>query len=263
MTTIPFLTYRLSNRGIHGDAQKALEMIESQKKGLFVSTINANSAVEASQDALFYEAQVNADLLIPDGFSIVLASRFCGQEIPERVSGYDFFWAFSQIAQQRKGISYFFLGSSETVLQLIQTRLEKDFPDIKLAGTYSPPFKPSFTEEDNQKMCEAINSSGANVLWVGMTAPKQEKWIHQNRHRLNVNFAAAIGAVFDFYAQTKSRAPVWVQKIGCEWLHRLLTEPKRVWRRYLINNPKFISLVFAWRFKKPDDCHKNAKPPLC
>jgi N-acetylglucosaminyldiphosphoundecaprenol N-acetyl-beta-D-mannosaminyltransferase len=250
MNTVPFLGYTVSNAGAQADAQAAMAMVAAGRNGRVVSTINPHSTVVASENPKLANALQLADILLPDGIGVVLASRFLGQPIGQRVAGYDFFSAFSALAQQQGGISYYFLGSSDAVLQAIVKQLAADYPAIRVAGTLSPPFKPEFSEEENIAMCDAINLAQPDVVWVGMTAPKQEIWIQQNRHRLNIGFAAAIGAVFDFYAGTKARAPDWTQKIGCEWLYRFFLEPKRMWRRYLVNNPRFIAMVMREKFRK-------------
>ena len=138
----------------------------------------------------------------------------------------------------------FFMGSSEGVLRMIRERVAKEYPSIEV-GTYSPPYKPVFSEEDNRLILSAINSFDPDLLWIGMTAPKQEKWLHDNWSRLNIHcHAGAIGAVFDFFAGTVQRAPSKWQKAGLEWLYRFIKEPRRMWRRNLISNPLFVWLVF-------------------
>jgi len=145
------------------------------------------------------------------------------------------------------GYSYFFLGSTEECLADIRTRLAQDYPNIRFAGSYSPPYKPEFSDEDNRLMVEAINAASPDVLWVGMTAPKQEKWIFQNKDRLNVKFIGAIGAVFDFYTSRVQRSHPIFQKLGLERLPRLCREPRRLWRRNFISTPKFLWLVMKQR----------------
>ena len=125
----------------------------------------------------------------------------------------------------------------------LAARLRVDFPPIAVSGTYSPPFKDVFTADDTAVMIEAINRSEADVLWVGMTAPKQEKWIWRNRDKLNVRLAGAVGAVFDFYAGTKKRSSEFWQQRGLEWLPRLLKEPRRLWEMNLKSTPIFLSWV--------------------
>jgi N-acetylglucosaminyldiphosphoundecaprenol N-acetyl-beta-D-mannosaminyltransferase len=131
-------------------------------------------------------------------------------------------------------------------------QVKQNFPNVNVCGTYSPPFKAEFSEVDNQAMADAINAANTDVLWVGMTAPKQEKWIYQNKDKLNVNFIGAIGAVFDFYSGSKQRAPEWVCMLGLEWLPRFLREPRRLWRRNLVSSPLFLMAVFRqkWFFLK-------------
>ena len=143
-----------------------------------------------------------------------------------------------------------FMGSSERVLEKIKKRAEVDYPNLEIV-TYSPPYKPEFSEEDNQAIINAINDANPDLLWIGMTAPKQEKWVWQHWQELNINcHVGTIGAVFDFYAGTARRAPRWWQEHGLEWLYRLIKEPRRMWRRYVIGNPLFIWNVLKEKFGK-------------
>ena len=142
-----------------------------------------------------------------------------------------------------KGGKCFFMGSSEAVLQKIRENAAVKYPSV-IVETYSPPYKPVFSEEDNSLIIKAINSFNPDLLWIGMTAPKQEKWLHDNWPRLEIQcHAGAIGAVFDFFAGTLQRAPENWQKAGLEWLYRFIKEPRRMWRRNLISNPIFVWLV--------------------
>ena len=133
-----------------------------------------------------------------------------------------------------------FLGSSEEVLDLIRKRAAVDFPHLEVI-TYSPPYKPEFSDEDNQTMIQAINDAAPDLLWIGMTAPKQEKWTYRHWDELNIHcHCGTVGAVFDFYAGTVKRAPLSWQRNSLEWLHRLIMEPRRMWRRYIIGAVKFL-----------------------
>jgi len=152
--------------------------------------------------------------------------------------------------EEKKGLKYFFLGSSKKTLCLIAERMKQDFPYIEVCGTYSPPFKNEFRNEDNQLMIKAVNEAKPDVLWVGMTAPKQEKWIYENRDKLNVPFIAAIGAVFDFYAGTKERSSGFWITIGLEWLPRFLKEPGRLWERNFKSTPIFLGWVLKEKIKQ-------------
>lgn len=133
-----------------------------------------------------------------------------------------------------------FMGSSEKVLDLVVKRAAEVYPHLKIV-TYSPPYKPEFSEEDNKAIVEAINAADPDLLWIGMTAPKQEKWTYSHWNELNIHcHVGTIGAVFDFFAGTVERAPIWWQRHGLEWLYRLLKEPKRMWRRYIFGNTLFL-----------------------
>ncbi len=211
---------------------------------------NPHSLYEASKDESFKQALKNADLVTPDGTGIVLASRILGGSIKERITGSDIFWGLSELLNERQSGKFFFLGSTESTLRQIKVKMAEEYPYIEVVGTYSPPFKPSFDESDNKAMIKAINAVAPDVLWVGMTAPKQEKWIHENRNKLNVKFVGAIGAVFDFYIGNVKRSHPIFQQIGLEWLPRLVQEPKRLWRRNFISSPMFLLQVLEQKLRR-------------
>ncbi len=213
------------------------------QNGKYFVCANPHSLEVARKDPNFDRAIRNADLVVPDGVGIVLASKIFNGSIRERITGMDIFLGLSEALNKGKGGRCFFLGSTEGNLMKIKEKMHFDFPNISVAGTYSPPFKPEFTEEDNELMIEAINRTEPDVLWVGMTAPKQETWIYKNRSRLNVKFIGAIGAVFDFYTGNVKRSHPVFQRLGLEWLPRLLREPRRLWRRNFISNPSFLIRV--------------------
>ena len=200
--------------------------------------------------------------LIPDGASIVKACRWlkAKSQPKERIAGWDLFaFEMQRLEGRSEGRSekwkvkseecegrsekcgkVMFMGSSERVLRLIRERAAGDYPNLEIV-TYSPPYKAEFTEEDNRAIVQAINEAKPDLLWIGMTAPKQEKWTYQHWKELDINcHVGTIGAVFDFYAGTATRAPKWWQQHGLEWLYRLMIEPRRMWRRYVIGNPLFI-----------------------
>lgn len=208
---------------------------------LLINTINAHSYNTALKDPLFAEALEKGDALIPDGISIVKACRWLKAKSrpTERVAGWDLF-EYEMDRLNKRGGKCFFMGSSEKVLGLIKRRAKVDYPHITVE-TYSPPYKPEFTKEDNDAIIKAINQADPDLLWIGMTAPKQEKWAYSHWKELDIHcHCGTIGAVFDFYAGTAKRAPVWWQRHGLEWLYRLLLEPKRMWRRYIIGNALFL-----------------------
>ena len=207
-----------------------------------INTINAHSYNVAQKDVLFAEALANGDYLIPDGASIVKACRWRkGLSRPtERIAGWDLFEMEMGRLNEQVGKTVMFMGSSEKVLGLVRERCKVDYPNL-MVETYSPPYKPEFSDEDNRLIIEAINHANPDLLWIGMTAPKQEKWTYSHWEQLQIHcHVGTIGAVFDFFAGTVKRAPLWWQKHSLEWLYRLLKEPRRMWRRYIIGNVKFL-----------------------
>lgn len=216
-----------------------------------IDTVNAHSFVMAQEDGAFARALQKADALLPDGISIVKACRWLGTENApdEKIAGADLF-AYEMGKLEKRGGTCFFLGSSPETLARIKERAAKDYPHIRVE-TYSPPYKASFSPSENQAMLDAVHAADPDLLWVGMTAPKQEKWLDEHWPGLRIRcHAGAIGAVFDFYAGTVQRAPQkWIDA-GLEWLYRLLKEPRRTWRRYLIDNPRFVWLVLKEKLGK-------------
>ena len=229
---IPFLTTR-----------QELKTLPEGK--LLINTINAHSYNTAQKDRLFADALLYGDVLIPDGASIVWACKWLkAKSRPNRrCAGWDLF-ALEMDRLNKKGGRCMFMGSSENVLSLIKERAAINYPNIEIV-TFSPPFKPEFNEEDSQPIIDAINEANPDLLWIGMTAPKQEKWTYKYWDRLNINcHVGTIGAVFDFYAGTSKRAPIWWQEHSLEWAYRLFKEPRRMWRRYVLGNPLFVWNIF-------------------
>lgn len=230
------------------ERRRDLELLPDKK--LLINTINAHSYNTALKDELFQRALINGDVLIPDGVSIVKACKWLNakSQPKERIAGWDLF-AFEMDKLNKKGGKCFFMGSSEKVLSLIRKRASVDYPNI-VVETYSPPYKPEFSEEDNKAIVEAINKADPDLLWIGMTAPKQEKWTYSHWNELNIHcHVGTIGAVFDFFAGTVDRAPIWWQEHGLEWAYRLIKEPKRMWRRYIIGNTLFLYNILKEKIK--------------
>lgn len=216
-----------------------------------INTINAHSYNTALKDSLFADALEGGDALIPDGISIVKACKWlhAKSQPKERIAGWDLF-EFEMNRLNAKGGKCFFMGSSQKVLDMIRTKSAQVYPNIQVE-TYSPPYKPEFSDEDNEKIIKAINASKPDLLWIGMTAPKQEKWTWKNWDKLDIHcHVGTIGAVFDFFAGTMERAPLWWQEHGLEWLYRLIHEPKRMWRRYIIGNTLFIWNILKEKFSR-------------
>ncbi|MDO3720313.1 WecB/TagA/CpsF family glycosyltransferase [Marinobacter sp. chi1] len=206
----------------------------------WLACMNPHSYAVSLQDQTFSSALHNSDYLVADGVGVVYASQMLGGNISERVTGSDVFSGVLERLNRTGGRRVFFLGSTEETLAAIRKRLARDYPNVILAGTYSPPFKPEYSRQELDEMIAAVNLAQADVLWVGMTAPKQEKWIMDNFQELDVRFAAAIGAVFDFYTGRVKRSHPAFQRVGLEWLPRLVQEPKRLWRRMFVSAPVFL-----------------------
>jgi len=231
-----------------------LEALSRIPRGkVLINTINAHSYNTAQKDALFAEALRNGDYLIPDGASIVKACRWLKAKSrpTERIAGWDLFefemGASFGSPKEGENRKVMFMGSSEKVLALIRKRMAEVYPQWEVV-TYSPPYKPEFTEEDNAAIIKAINDANPDLLWIGMTAPKQEKWTYANWDRLDIHcHVGTIGAVFDFFAGTYKRAPLWWQEHSLEWLYRLIKEPRRMWRRYLVGNILFLRNILRER----------------
>lgn len=231
-------------------------------QSILITTLNAHSFNVAKIDADFAKALQQSDVLMPDGISLVWAVRFLFGKKIKKIAGEDlFYWEMKRVNEkppsplkgEKERMSVLFLGSSESTLTKIKERAGTEFPNVEV-HTYSPPYKAEFSDEDNAAMIAAINTVQPDVLFVGMTAPKQEKWAYKivNSGQLIVDncHICCIGAVFDFYAGTVKRAPKWMIGLGLEWFYRLVKEPKRMWRRYLIGNLKFIWIVLKEKFKK-------------
>lgn len=269
--------FRLKDLDIFGSKAELAALPEGK---LLINTINAHSYNTARKDGSFAEALTNGDVLIPDGVSIVKACRWikAKSQPKERIAGWDLFsFEMENLERKQCGMlnvecgannssldnsqsaltdnpkfkiqnsefrspqrTVMFMGSSQKVLDLIVKRAAEVYPHLKIV-TYSPPYKSEFSEEDNKAIIDAINAADPDLLWIGMTAPKQEKWTYSHWDELKIHcHVGTIGAVFDFFAGTVERAPVWWQRHGLEWLYRLLKEPKRMWRRYIIGNALFL-----------------------
>lgn len=201
------------------ESREALANIPEGK--VLINTINAHSFNTAQNDELFAEALSNGDYLIPDGASIIKACKWlgCKSQPKERIAGWNLF-EFEMDKLNKKGGRCMFMGSSPKVLNLITERAKSVYPNIDVV-TFSPPYKPEFTDEDNQQIISAINNADPDLLWIGMTAPKQEKWTYNHWKDLDIHcHVGTIGAVFDFFAGTYQRAPHWWQEHSLEWLYR-------------------------------------------
>jgi len=243
------LGYGIAVASANECVQEICHWVEDRSTSRYCVCANPHSIELARSDTVFSEALRSADLVIPDGIGVVWASRFLGGGITERVTGSDIFEGVCSYLSQQGMAKLFFLGSTVETLQSIKAKMQERFPNLRVAGLYSPPFGNEFSDDENTRMVEEINLARPDVLWVGMTAPKQEKWIFRNLTKLEVPAICAIGAVFDFFTGRIYRASRAFQKLGLEWLPRLIQEPQRMWRRNFVSNPKFVLRVISSRFK--------------
>jgi N-acetylglucosaminyldiphosphoundecaprenol N-acetyl-beta-D-mannosaminyltransferase len=183
----------------------------------------------------------SVDLLAPDGILMILVARLHGFKLSKKKTGPDVMMEFARSASEH-GYSSYFYGDEESVLQELESKLKGEFPKLKIVGHRSPHFRPLTAEEDAADLA-AINQAAPDVLWVGLGMPKQEQWISDHRDRLQVTVAVGAGAAFKFISGETGRGPAWLRNMGFEWLWRLLSEPKRIWRRIFIDAPQFIGLV--------------------
>lgn len=214
------------------------ELNSLTQKKMLINTINAYSYNVSKKDLIFREALEKCDVLIPDGIGIVLALRVLDGERIKKIAGADLFFYQMEKLEKIQG-KCFFLGSTEETLLKIKERAKREYPNVYVE-TFSPPYKEVFSDDDNELILRKVNEFGADVIFIGMTAPKQEKWAYKNFPKIDTGHVCSIGAVFDFYAGNINRAPEWVINIGFEWFYRFLKEPTRLWRRYLLGNMKFV-----------------------
>ena len=193
----------------------------------------------AHQDPAFKSILNAADLFCPDGIAPVWVSRLRRPALPERVSGPDLMAAFLEVSD-REGYRSFFYGDTDETLAALRARLAVRYPGHVVAGAYSPPFRPLGPEED-AAIVQMINDAKPDVLWVGLGLPKQERWISEHLERLRVPVIVGVGAAFGFLSGRVSRAPAWVGRLGFEWVWRLAAEPRKLWRRDLLDGPRFVA----------------------
>lgn len=198
--------------------------------------------IHAHRDLNFRTVLESCELLAPDGILAVLIARIHGYKIRKRDTGPGLLRKFSEVAN-RRGYTFYFYGDTAETLDLLSTKLVSEFPNLKIAGKQSPPFRP-LTREEDRKAIASINETRPDVLWVGLGMPKQEQWIYDHKQELNVPVVVGAGASFKLVSGATPRAPSLICDFGFEWLWRLVQEPSRIWRRVVFDAPLFIVLVF-------------------
>lgn len=207
------------------------------RKSRVVCICNVHSVVTARTDAAFGRVVRECDMATPDGAPVAWMLRRLGYAGQARINGPDLMWKYCAEAAQR-GETIYLYGGAQATLDILVRRLTSEFPGLRIAGAESPPFRPLTAEEDAAAV-ERINASGAGVVFVSLGCPKQELWMAAHRGRVQA-VMIGVGAAFDYHAGTIRRAPPWMQQAGLEWLHRLVSEPRRLWRRYLVTNSLFV-----------------------
>lgn len=221
--------------------------IRERRNSFVFACANPHSLVVSRDDPDFRKALINASAVVADGVGCTLAATLAGVSVGPRITGSDYFAAI-MTSLNRTGGRAFFFGSSQAVLAKLTKRVSIDYPHVD-TDSLSPPYGP-WSQEENRVMVEKICKFKPDVLWVGMTAPKQEKWVFANEAQLRVPVIGSIGAVFDYYAGVTQRAPQWICDLGLEWLYRLPREPRRLWRRTMISAPQFLWLVLCERIRR-------------
>jgi len=246
---LEYFLHKVFKRTANECSNKIIKHIKSKKKkAKFLSTLNTNSLLVLKNDDKFKEALTASHWIIPDGYGTVIACKLLGLNIHQRISGTDIFNEINYKLNKQKNYKYIFFGSTKKTLGLIAKKMKSNYPNIKITGYLSPPFKDTYNKAETNKMISFINKKKADVLWVGLTQPKQEKWIYENLYKLNTKFVGAIGAVFDFYSGQIKRAPKAIQSLGLEWFYRILQDPKRLWKRYLFSNLNFTFKIVPYLF---------------
>lgn len=208
-----------------------------------------NCVVWAHTNQALRDIYNTADLTLCDGVPLLWSARFLGKRLKGRVTGLDLLPHFSRHAAE-KGYRMFLLGAKEGVGAQLAASLQQRYPGIEVCGVYVPPMMARFDDAENEKMIAAINQAAPDIVWVSLTAPKQDYWIFENFHRVNTRIMVGVGGAFEVTAGLIARAPWWVQRSGTEWLFRLLQEPKRLWRRYLVEAPRIVPMLVKQKFGK-------------
>lgn len=221
--------------------EKTVALIEEnieELRGKYICVGNVHTTVMAHDDAKYHEVQKNAAFVLPDGRPLSVYSKKHGFPEAERVTGPDLMLA---LFARRNGLRHYFYGSKEETLALLRQKMTAQYPHLEIAGMVSPPFR-TLSEAEDAAEVEKINASGADIIWVGLGAPKQENWMYEHMDRVN-GVMIGVGAGFDYHAGNIKRAPMWMQKLSLEWLYRLFQDPKRLFKRYLVTNTRYLRLI--------------------
>jgi N-acetylglucosaminyldiphosphoundecaprenol N-acetyl-beta-D-mannosaminyltransferase len=228
------------------DTIKRIEDSIQKKKPIRHCAINAAKIVKIQSDRRLREIVTSSDMISPDGQSIVWASRFLKRPVPERVTGIDLMQKLLELSA-KKGYKVFLLGAREEIICELNKKLKRELPNLKLVGWRNGYFSPN----EEEAIVKEINEKKPDILFVGISSPKKEYWMNKYQGTLKVPFCMGVGGSFDVLVGKIRRAPNWMQKFGLEWLHRLLQEPTRMWKRYLVTNSLFLFYLFKEKLKSP------------
>jgi len=241
------LGVRLNALQIPDVVQQAEEWVARGANGKYICVSNVHSVIEARRSLHFKNVLHSADLTVPDGMPLVWLARLFGHNLKRRVYGPDLLIDFCR-STSSKNYKHFFYGGAVGTPEMVAEEITKRFPEINVVGTYSPPFR-SLSPQEDASVIAMINRAAPDLLWVGLGCPKQESWMYQHRHQINARVMIGVGQAFAIYAGQVPQAPLWMREQGFEWLFRLLREPRRLWKRYLVYNTQFLFLLFLETFK--------------
>lgn len=240
---VPISKYNLTET-----LQLFCDFIDNKEKRR-ICVIPVNNIVWANKDSELMTLYNSSDMNLADGVPVVWASRFLKDPVRGRVTGLDVLPEFSKISASR-GYTSFYMGAKEGVAALLADNFSKKYPGLKIVGVYCPPFAKKFADSENEKIISLINTANPDILWVSLTSPKQDFWIAENFHRLNVRIAIGVGGAFDVCSGMINRSPLWMQRNGLEWFYRFLKEPRRLFRRYFLEAPLFFLLILKQKLGK-------------
>lgn len=216
-------------------------------RGRYICVSNVHTTVMSYENERYRVVQNSAAMALPDGAPLSRYSRLRGFADAQRVTGPDLMTELFRVSGQ-KGYRHFFYGATQQTLDDMRRALRRDYPDMAIAGMYAPPFRP-LTEQEDQEVVARINDARPDFIWVGLGAPKQEEWMYGHQGRLNA-VSVGVGAGFDYVAGHIRRAPRVMQALCLEWLYRLVQDPRRLWKRYVVTNTKFLWYIMKERFVK-------------
>lgn len=245
MSRMKFMNTEIDNLTMKETIDEIDKLIKKDKNA-YVVTPNIDHIVKLETDKELQEVYKDADLILTDGKPLIWISKFYKTPIKEKISGSDLFPLLCEMAAE-KGYNMFFLGAGEGVANKAAQNLTNKFPKLNIVGTYSPPFGFEKDKKEIEKIINMVNKANTQILIVGLGCPKQEKFIHKYRKELNVPISLGLGASLDFEAGNIKRAPKWMSDNGLEWLYRLSKEPKRMFKRYIVDDVKIFKLMFKYK----------------